>query len=118
MNYYQEISLLPNADIAVYFLWQKLYQQIHLALVGNKSADNASAIGVVFPEYDSGKFLLGTKLRLIAADEKLLEQTHCEKWLTRLSDYVHVSRIKTVPEKLAGYAFFLNYTDLICEICG
>jgi CRISPR-associated endonuclease Csy4 len=106
MNYYQEISLLPNADIAVYFLWQKLYQQIHLALVGNKSADNASAIGVVFPEYDSGKFSLGTKLRLIAADEKLLEQTHCEKWLTRLSDYVHVSRIKPVPEKLAGYACF------------
>lgn len=106
MNYYQEISLLPNADIAVYFLWQKMYQQIHLALVDNKSADNSSAIGVVFPEYDPGKFSLGTKLRLIAADEKLLEQTHCEKWLTRLSDYAHVSRIKPVPEKLAGYACF------------
>jgi CRISPR-associated endonuclease Csy4 len=106
MNYYQEITLLPNADINLYFIWQKLYQQIHLALVENKSADNSSAIGVAFPEYDADKYSLGTKLRLFAEDEQALEHMQCEKWLNRLSDYVHLGRIKPVPEKLAGYACF------------
>ena len=106
MNYYQEITLLPNADINLYFIWQKLYQQIHIALVENKTAGNASAIGVAFPEYNADKYSLGTKLRLFAEDEQALEQMQCEKWLNRLSDYVHLGRIKPVPEKLAGYACF------------
>ena len=82
------------------------FNQIHLALVENKNADNASAIGVGFSEYNADKYSLGTKLRLFAEDEKLLEQLHCEKWLNRLSDYVHLSEIKPVPEKLAGHACF------------
>ena len=106
MNYYREITLLPNADISSYFIWQKLYQQIHLALAENKTADNASAIGVPFPEYNADKYSLGTKLRLFSKDEKSLEQMHFEKWFNRLSDYVHLSHIKSVPEKLAGYACF------------
>jgi CRISPR-associated endonuclease Csy4 len=106
MNYYQEITLLPNADINFYFIWQKLYQQIHLALVENKTAGNSSAIGVAFPEYNADKFSLGTKLRLFAEDEKSLEQMHFEKWFNRLGDYVHLSHIKSVPGKLAGHACF------------
>lgn len=106
MNYYQEISLLPNADISLYFIWQKLFQQIHLALAENKNADKASAIGVAFPGYDAVKFSIGTRLRLFAKNEQLLEQMQCEKWLNRLSDYVHVSSIKPVPEKVTGHACF------------
>ena len=106
MKYYQEISLLPNAEITPYFIWQKLYQKTHLALVENKKDDNISFIGVSFPEYDANKFLLGTKLRLFAEDEKSLEQMQCEKWLNRLKDYVHIGPIKPVPEKLAGHACF------------
>jgi CRISPR-associated endonuclease Csy4 len=106
MKYYQEISLLPNAEVTPYFIWQKLYQQIHLALVENKIAGNASAIGVAFPEYYADSYCLGKKLRLFAEDEKMLEQLHCEKWLNRLSDYVHLGRIKPVPEKLARHACF------------
>jgi len=106
MNYYQEITLLPNADINLYFIWQKLYQQIHLALVENKTADNVSAIGVAFPEYNTDKYSFGTKLRLFSKNEKSLEQMHFEKWFNRLSDYVHLSHIKPVPEKLAGHACF------------
>jgi CRISPR-associated endonuclease Csy4 len=106
MKYYQEITLLPNADITFYFVWQKLYQQIHLALVENKTGDNASAIGVAFPEYNADKYSLGTKLRLFAEDEKSMEQMHFEKWFNRLSDYVHLSNIKPVPEKLGGHACF------------
>ena len=106
MNYYQVITLLPNADIGLYFIWQKLYQQIHLALVENKSAENASAIGVAFPDYDAETFSLGTKIRLFAVNEQSLEQMQCEKWLNRLKDYVHLSQIRSVPEKLMGHACF------------
>lgn len=106
MNYYREIFLLPNADIGIFFLWQKVYQQIHLALAENKIADNASEIGVAFPEYNADKFSLGTKLRLFAKEEELLEQMRCEKWLNRLKDYVFISPIKPVPEKLTGHACF------------
>ena len=106
MNSYQEISLLPNADISLYFLWQKLYQQIHLALVENKIEENVSAIGVAFPGYLADKFSLGTKLRLFAGKEQLLEQMGCDKWLNRFRDYMRVSGIKPVPDKLTGYACF------------
>jgi len=106
MNYYQEIALLPNADINLYFIWQKLYQQIHLALVENKTAGNASAIGVGFSEYNADKYSFGTKLRLFSEDKKSLEQMHFEKWFNRLRDYVHLSHIKPVPEKLAAHACF------------
>ena len=106
MKFFQEFTLLPHADIDLYFIWQKLYQQIHLALVENKNSDNKSAIGVAFPEYDADKYSLGTKLRLFAEDKQMLEQMNSEKWLIRLSDYVHVRRIKPVPEKSVGYACF------------
>jgi len=106
MKYYRELTLLLQEDVDLYFIWQKLYQQIHLALVGNKKDDNASSIGVSFPEYDANKFSLGTKLRIFAEKEQTLEHMQCERWLNRLSDYVHLSRIKPVPEKLAGHACF------------
>ena len=115
MNFYQEISLLPNADIGLYFLWKKVYQQIHLALVENKCADNASTIGIAFPEYNVDKHYFGTKLRLFAEDEQSLEQMQCNHWLSRLSDYVHLSRIKPVPEKLAGYACFKHIKFKGCK---
>ncbi|MCO4790206.1 type I-F CRISPR-associated endoribonuclease Cas6/Csy4, partial [Vibrio cholerae] len=38
MNYYQEITLLPDADIALGFLWQNVFQQVHIALVEHKVA--------------------------------------------------------------------------------
>ncbi len=106
MKYYQELTLLPQEDVSLYFIWQKLYQQIHLALVKTKNSENASAIGVAFPEYDADKFSLGTKLRLFSEDKQALEEMQCEKWLNRLIDYVYVLEIKPVPEKLAGHACF------------
>jgi len=106
MDHYQEITLFPNADISQYFIWQKLYQQIHIALAENKTEDNKSAIGLAFPEYNAGNYFLGTKLRLFAEEEKLLEKMQCEKWLNRLKDYLHIYPIKPVPEKIVGYACF------------
>jgi len=106
MKYFIELTLLPNVEIPLHFIWQKLYQQIHIALADNKKTDGASNIGVSFPEYNASEFLLGTKLRLFAEDEQSLKDMQCGKWLNRLSDYVHLSSIKPVPEKVTGYAYF------------
>lgn len=106
MKYFIELTLLPNLEIPLHFIWQKLYQQIHIALAGNKDDENSSKIGVSFPEYHADEFLLGTKLRLFAEDEQSLRDVNCEKWLERLRDYVHVKPISPVPEKLSGHACF------------
>jgi len=98
MNYYQEISLLPHADIGIYFLWPKIYMQIHLALVENKQGDNSSHIGVAFPEYNADKYCLGGTLRLFAKDQQDLHQMQVSKWLSRLHDYLQLSEIQAVPE--------------------
>jgi len=106
MNYYQEIFLLSNADIGLYFIWQKMYPQLHLAMVESKIGENISKVGVSFPEYDAAEFFLGTKLRLFAKDKQLLEDVQCDKWLNRLLDYVDIKPITTVPVKINGYACF------------
>jgi len=106
MKYYQDITLLRDARIGLYDYWQKLFPQIHLALVENKLGENASAVGVAFPDYDADEFLLGSKLRLFAKNAQELERLQLERWLNRLSDYMRISAIQPVPEQVDGHAYF------------
>jgi CRISPR-associated endonuclease Csy4 len=108
MNYFQDITLLPDAEIGSYFLWHKVFQRIHLALAKNKKTNNQSLIGIDFPGYAADKNSLGAKLRLIAENAEPLKQMRCEKWLTPFKDYVHIRSIKPVPENISGYACFKN----------
>ena len=41
-----------------------------------------------------------------AADQATLERLNITQWLARLADYVHVTSIRPVPEKLSGYAMY------------
>lgn len=52
------------------------------------------------------KIRLGSKLRLFAKDEANLSRFNANKCLSRLSDYVHCTGIRPVPEKLTGYAIY------------
>jgi len=125
MNYYLEITLLSNPDINLSSLWSKVYQQIHLGLVEMQDNQGRVPIGVAFPEYVQGgrsrlpadddtrtsqgidKYgVLGGKLRLFAEHEATLSQFNASHWLARLSDYVHCTSIRPVPEKLVGYATY------------
>ena len=108
MKHYQEFSLLPQEEISLYFLWSKVFQQIHLGLVEMQDGENTVPIGLSLPEYKMGERfgILGGKLRLFAPDESALAQFDAVKWLSRLSDYVHCTGIRTVPEKLAGHAIY------------
>lgn len=111
MKHYVDITLLPDADIALYFLWEKVYQQIHLALVETKSADNTCNVGSCFPHYQLEKKHLGNKLRLFATSETSLVDLNLPKWLSRLTDYTHATSIRPVPNKVTEYAFFRRLSD-------
>lgn len=109
MNYYIELTLIPDAEISPFFLWSKLYTQIHLGLVEMLDADKAVPIGISFPEYAKDR-LLGQKLRLFALDEATLIKFDVPKWLARLTDYVHCTTIRAVPQnRVTGYASYQRY---------
>lgn len=105
MNYYQEITLLPDAEISLGFIWQNVFQQVHIALVENKVAANQSDIAVGFPQYKKTKFPLGSKLRLFAQEAAQLEKLNITQWLVRLEDYAHVKGIKPVPDDVSYVAY-------------
>ena len=108
MKHYLEITLLPNNELNLLNLWSSVFQQIHLGLVEMQDGENTVPIGLSLPEYKMGERfgILGGKLRLFAPDESALAQFDAVKWLSRLSDYVHCTGIRTVPEKLAGYSIY------------
>lgn len=105
MRYYCELTLLPNEEVDIYFLWSKVFQQVHLGLVERQDEQKQSIIGVTFPQYkQEARFsTLGSKLRLFAPTQAELEAFNLHQWLARLTDYVHISSIKAVPETINGY---------------
>lgn len=109
MKHYLDITLLPDAETNLGFLWQKVYQQIHIALVENKTANGNSVIAVSFPKYTKlpkKGFPLGDKLRLLAPTQDQLQQLNVTKWLNRLSDYTHCTSIKEVPTTVNDFVCF------------
>jgi CRISPR-associated endonuclease Csy4 len=108
MRAYLEITVLPNPEVNIHFLWSKVFQQLHLALVEVQDPQNQVAVGVSFPEYVVGdKYsILGSKCRLFAPDQATLERLNISQWLARLADYVHVTSIRPVPEKVSIYAIY------------
>lgn len=110
MNYYQEITLLPQTEESVYSIWPKLYMQLHLALVELQIAHSEKSVGISFPQYkfDGSKDsrFLGRKLRIFAADEATLTQLKLTQWLSRLHDYVHITQTRVVPENITRYFCF------------
>lgn len=97
MNFYLDITLLPDVEANIGFVWQKVYGQLHLALVEQRIEGDHSAIAVSFPEYGDKAFPLGSKLRLFAKTSEQLQQLNLAKWLNRLTDYTHCTSIKEVP---------------------
>lgn len=109
MQYYQEITIIKNPEISPYFIWSKLYTQLHLALVEKLDSENRSHIGVSFPEYqcveDAEQSIktLGCKLRVFAHSKAELEELNLPQWLTRLTDYVHIRSVQPVPDNITQH---------------
>ncbi|MDM1780225.1 type I-F CRISPR-associated endoribonuclease Cas6/Csy4 [Acinetobacter indicus] len=111
MKYYVEVTLMKNNDFSLYELWSRFYSQIHIAFAEIKDTDNKVNIGVSFPQYrfnaEKSIGFLGDKLRLFAQSESDLEKLDLKKWLDHLTDYLHVTSIREVPEaKVTGYAIY------------
>jgi CRISPR-associated endonuclease Csy4 len=114
MTVYLEITLLPDVDISLNFLLQKVYQQLHLRFVDMQRENAALAvqkgglqpIGVSFPKYNSLANTLGDKIRLFAENVATLERFSAKHTLRKLSDYVHVTNIRDVPENVTTFACF------------
>ncbi|GBG56598.1 CRISPR-associated endonuclease Cas6/Csy4 [Sporomusaceae bacterium FL31] len=108
MKYYQELTIIPSVEIPSYFIWSKVYQQLHLGFVENKDQNGVVPFGVSFPQYqyENKKGKIGEKMRVFASNENELYNLGIKKWLQRLDDYVHVTGIREVPEKKAGYAVY------------
>lgn len=111
MKYYLDITLLADAEANLGFLWQKVFQQVHIALVDNKVGDKESAIALSIPRYKLLKanektFPLGNKLRLLAETEEILRAININKWLETFMDYCHVKSITIVPKNVKSYARF------------
>ncbi len=105
MNYHRDIKLLCDAEISLGFIWQKVYTQMHLALVEHKDAEGMSRIAFAFPHYME-LFPLGDTLRLFTLTKNELELFKVEEQLKKFSDYVIISEIKEVPTKIKGYVTF------------
>ena len=111
MQFYQEITLLPDVEISPYFLWTKVYTQIHLAFVMQKDVEQKVKYGVSFPQYrmvgDKQVGFLGFKVRVFAESEAELQALNLATWLVRLTDYVHLNNIRTVPQdRITGYVCY------------
>ena len=110
MKYYLELTLLDCSEFSLYELWSQLYTQLHLALVEAKNQEQKVSVGVSFPQYrfnpEKKLGFLGTKLRLFAQSETELQTLDIKKWLDRLTDYVHITSIREVPENIKGYAIY------------
>ena len=109
MKHYLDITLLPDSEMSLGFVWYKLYQQIHLMLVDNKIGEKDSAVAVSFPTYAKKGFPLGNKLRLLASTKEELEKLDAPCWLSRLDDYVHIKGIKSVPEGVTEFVYFKRW---------
>ena len=115
MRFYQELTLIKTPEITPYFIWSKLYSQLHLAFVEQQNPDKTVNFGVSFPEYkyqqkDNKEFAsLGTKLRIFAPSEQALQQLNLNKWLERLTDYVHIKSIQLVPDYVNHHLLVKRY---------
>lgn len=110
MNHYQTLTILPDPELSPYFIWSKLFTQVHLALVEHAKATYGEAathgdIGISFPDYrfaqakDKQVSTLGRQLRVFASSADQLDQLNLGKWLDRLTDYVHVKSPNSVPNE-------------------
>ena len=102
MKHHIDITLLPSDDIGIHFLWSKVMMQVHLALVEIQNDTKQVPVATSFPEYrehmNNKPGFLGQKLRLMALDEADLIRLDINRWLSRLSDYIHVKGISLIPD--------------------
>ena len=113
MTHYQVLTILPDPDIAPYFIWRKLFNQVHIALAEMKNKHGIESIGVSFPDYHYDKkgksSKLGLKLRVFAPSSDELVKLQINKWLSKLTDYVEIGFIEEVDKNVKSHVSVHRY---------
>ncbi len=91
MNYYLDIKIVPDEEVPVYFIRNKVYVKFHKALSTMKATD----VGISFPKY---QVKLGNVLRIHATKNRL-QELQGMNWLGGLSGYCDVSDIVSAPSQ-------------------
>lgn len=108
MRYYQELTLLPGAEVSLNFLLPKVFMQIHYAFGQYMNQKGYNDIGISFPNYASTG--LGDKIRLIAPDEASLTQLDVMRYMEKLNDYIYFLKTRMIPQrKICGYSIYSRY---------
>ena len=89
MDNYLDIKIVPDDDIPIYFIRNKVYAKFHKAL----STLQSTNIGVSFPNY---RVKLGDVIR-VHASEARLNELQASNWLGGLSGYCEVSAVMPIP---------------------
>jgi len=92
MDYYLDIKIVPDEEVPIYFIRNKVYSKFHKALFFLNSTD----IGVSFPNY---KDKLGNVIRLHGSENSLLKLQETN-WLGGLAGYCNISPIQAIPKKV------------------
>ena len=115
MKVYLDITILPDGDISLAFLWEKLYDALHRSLVEIKDEHNLVPIAAAFPQYQPvtdkppGSHPLGRKLRLLAMLPEDLQKLNLADALSGLKDYLHLTGIRDVPQSVNTYVSFRRH---------
>jgi CRISPR-associated endonuclease Csy4 len=92
MDYYVDLQLRPDPELAPHQLLSGLYVRLHRALVQQQRQD----IGVSFPRHDARKPSLGAHLRLLG-QQPALKALMESPWLHGVLDHLTVSPIVAAP---------------------
>ncbi len=124
MKFYYEIQFKDTEEISTNFIWRKLYQHVHLALLSTKDEKGIIRAGLSFPEYNKerddwdnmepkdkiGKqrpsTSLGKKLRIFAENEDTLRKLDMNSRLVGLTDYLDLKQEIREVGKISGYQIF------------
>ncbi len=91
MDYYLDIKVVPDEEVPIYFIRNKVYSKLHKALFTLQASD----IGVSFPLYN---IKLGDIIRIHGNKEKLIK-LQAENWLGGMVGYCSVSPIQAIPDE-------------------
>ena len=103
---FQEVRFLPNTGVDINFLWGKVFQQTHFALIEHLDKDGISEIGVSFPQYSYDNRKLGEKLRFFSANEEKLNALNFNLRMSNFRGYIEISKVLPIPENVHGFSSF------------
>jgi CRISPR-associated endonuclease Csy4 len=95
MTHYQDLILLPDEEVPIFFIRNKIYQKLHKAIFNL----NASDVGVSFPNATKK---LGDVIRIYSTQIRLKELQNLN-WLGGLVGYCQVGEVFPVPDEVKGH---------------